>query len=55
MKAQRRGSDLRTMIRVALAALKRDPNEIDTKRMSVTEMETLHRDLYEEWKHSKVG
>ncbi len=55
MKTSRRGSDLRIMIRIALSVLGRDVNEIDTSRMSIKEMEEIHRKLYAEAKAKRAA
>jgi len=55
MKTQRRGSDLRIHIRIALVSLGRDKDSIDTSRMSIAEMEKLHKELFAEYKARKAA
>lgn len=55
MNCQRQGSNLRTEIRIALSVLKRDPNEINTRRMGIAELKQTLRDLRAEWKKIRAA
>jgi hypothetical protein len=55
MNAQREGTNLKIEIRIALSMLGRDPNEIDTRRMSLTDLRALRSKLRAEYKATKAA
>lgn len=54
MKTQRQGSFLKIDIRVALSVLGRDPNEIDTSRMTLAELQETSTALHKEYAKLKA-
>lgn len=53
MNTQREGSNLKVEIRIALSVLGRDPNDIDTRRMTIKELRETKRALHAEYKANR--